>query len=197
MQPLLEERGKQALVRFFHTPEHEACTVYPGRQGWSERGFDHVFSPAISGSFPEVMLNFLQWLSAKGIFHWGLNSEQIPRCETYLNANEDSGHLESKCADLGLWSSSQLTWQLRCEMRWNLNVQSGRFPGICRLEWDFAVDERLAHPFPVDKSVWAMTAIWKDNSAYEKSPYVCVSCHTEQHSVISIIVFDPWSNSVN
>ena len=49
----------------------------------------------------------------------------------------------------------------------------------------------LAHPFSVDKSVWAMTATWKDNDAYEKSPCICVSCHTEQHSVMSIIIFDP------
>ena len=41
-------------------------------------------------------------------------------------------------------------------MKWNLNVQSGHFPGICHLEPDFPDDESLAHPFSVDKSVWAM-----------------------------------------
>ena len=65
------------------------------------------------------------------------------------------------------------------------------FQGICRLESDFPDDESLAHPFSVDKNVWAITAIWKDNNAYRKSPYICVSCHIEQHSVISIIIFDP------
>lgn len=63
-------------------------------------------------------------------------------------------------------------------------------PGICRLESDFP-DEEFAHPFSVDKSVWAMTAVWKDDNACEKSPYICVSCHTEQHSAMSIITFDP------
>lgn len=34
-------------------------------------------------------------------------------------------------------------------------------------------------------------AIRNDNNAYKKSPYICVACHIEQRSVISIIVFDP------
>lgn len=159
--PRLEKRAEQKLVNFFSLLWIAWMVfVVEARTGVrredSASKLDYAFSPTILGSCPGVIFNLLQWNSVKGIFHWGLNSEQIPSCKTYLNANEDGGHWKPKCADLGLWSSSQLTWQLGCEMKWNLNVQSGHFQSICHLESDFPDDESLACPCCVDRSVWAM-----------------------------------------
>ena len=67
-------------------------------------------------------------------------------------------------------------------------MQSGYFPGICHLESDFPDEENLAHPYSVDNVFGPWLAIRNNNTVYKKSPYICVTCHMEQCSVISIIV---------
>lgn len=70
-------------------------------------------------------------------------------------------------------------------------MQSGPFPSICHLKSDFPNNESFARPFSVDKMFGPWLAIRNNNRAYKKSPYICVTCHIEQRTVMSIIVFDP------
>lgn len=82
---------------------------------------------------------------------WDLELQSTSEC------NVGCGPWDPKRADLGFWSTSQLTWQLWCEMRWNWNVQSGHSLDICHLDPDFfSEDKNLTHLFSVGKSVWTI-----------------------------------------